>query len=203
ELARQGRDLGAELHQWALENTCVFPTDRLDADPSVPIPIDYPISVDSIDGTIRDCVPVNMFGNGNQSEAAMDHVFSDRHKVGESRQQQHFAQLLATGTLHDGWGAGPISGALGATHRKESIRPSAPHKAIDQLGPIYNVTLADGTVAVRGIPPFLHGSATNLHRFSDQPSFAGGFDVWEVFSETVLPLFSTEHGRSAELSLAA
>lgn len=203
ELARQGRDLEAELHQWALENTLVLPTDRLDVDPSVPIPIDYPIAVDSIDGTISDCVPVNMFGNGNQSEAAMDYVFSDRHKTGESRQKQHFAELLATGTLHEGWGPGPISGAFGATYRKESIRQYILDSAIDRLGPIYNVTLDDGTVAVRGIPPFLHGSATNLHRFSDQPSFAGGFDVWEVFSEAIIPLFSTARGRSAELSLAA
>ncbi|HEX7081527.1 MAG TPA: TonB-dependent receptor [Gammaproteobacteria bacterium] len=202
ELERQGRNLEEELHQWALENTSVFHTDSLELDPSIPSPIDYPIAVDSIDGTISDCVPVNMFGNGNQSQEAMDYIFPDRHKVGVSRQKQHFAELLATGTLAEGW-AGAIEGAFGATYRKESIHQYIEDTAIDLLGPIYNVTLDDGTVAIRGIAPFLHGSATNLHRFSDQPTFKGGFDVWEVFTEEVVPLFSTDNGRYGELSVAA
>src|SRR5690606_28387489 len=140
---------------------------------------------------------------GNQSDAAMDYIFGGRPKTGTSTQEQHFAELLASGTLHEGWGAGPITAALGATYREEDIIQTIADKEINELGPIYNVTLPDGTVAIRGIAPLINGSATNLHRFSDQPTFAGGYDVNEVFAETNLPLFSNENGQSAELNLSS
>ena len=204
QLAAQGRSLEAELHQWAQQNTSVFRTDAGVVDPAVPEPIDYPFAVDSVDGSISACVPVNMFGVGNQSDAAMDYIFSGRHKTGVSVQEQHFAELLAQGTVHRGWGAGPISAALGATYREESIDQRIVDTVIDALGPIYNVTLPDGTVAMRGISFIMDGSATNLHRFSSQPVFAGGFDVTELFAETIVPLFATASGaQSAELNLAA
>jgi iron complex outermembrane recepter protein len=66
------------------------------------------------------------------------------------------------------------------------------------------VTLPDGTVVVRGIPPSINCSATadSLHRFSGQPEFEGGFDVHELFGETIVPLFDNDT-QSAELDLAA
>ena len=203
QLAAQGRSLEAELHQWAQDNTLVFRTDALAKDFSTPEPIDYPFAVDSVDGTISDCVPVNMFGAGNQSDAAMDYIFSSRAKTGISTQEQDFAEILAQGTLWEGWGAGPVSAAIGATYRKESIKQIIVDTAIDALGPMYNVTLPDGTIALRGISFIMNGSATNLHRFSSQPVFSGGFDVTEMFGETIIPLFNTDNGGYAELNLAA
>jgi outer membrane receptor protein involved in Fe transport len=203
DLARQGRSLEGELHAWALENTSVFRTDAGVIDPAVPQTIDYPIGVDSVDGTIRDCVPIDMFGNGNQSDAAMDYVFPGRNKIGVSEQTQTFAEVLANGTLSQGWGAGPISAAFGATYRKESISQRIVDTAIDALGPPYNVTLNDGTVAVRGISPIIAGGSANLHRFSSQPTFAGGFDVWEAYAETILPAWKGDRGRNVDLDLAA
>ncbi len=194
ELARQGRSLEQELHQWARANTSVFRTDSLDINPAVPTPIDYPIAVDSIDGTISNCVPVNMFGNGLQSQAALDYIFPGRNKTGISRQEQHFGEIIATGTLWEGWGPGPIVGAFGATYREERISQRIVDTAIDALGPIYNVTLPDGTVAIRGIAPPIAGSATNLHRFSAQPTFRGGFNVQELFAETNVPLYQAASG---------
>lgn len=203
QLAAQGRSLEAELGAWAQANTRVFPTFDLNLDPGTPIAIKYPIAVDSVDRTISDCVPVNMFGEGNQSDAAMDYIFSSRNKTGTSTQEQHFAELLASGTLHEGWGAGPITAAVGATYREEDIIQTIADRAINELGPIYNVTLPDGTVAVRGVSPIINGSATNLHRFSDQPTFAGGYDVNELFLETNLPLFDNQAGQRLETNLAA
>ena len=200
QLAAQGRNLEEELHQWAQANTSIFPTHSLELDPGTPIPVKYPIAVDSVDGTISDCVPVNMFGKGLQSQAAIDYIHAGA-KAGRSIQEQDFAEILAQGTLMEGW-AGPISLAVGATYREESIIQTITNKEIDELGPIYNVTLPDGTVAIRGISFIMNGSATNLHRFSSQPTFAGGFDVNEAFVETIVPLLDNGNGQYAELNLA-
>ncbi|HEX5420626.1 MAG TPA: TonB-dependent receptor [Gammaproteobacteria bacterium] len=203
QLEREGRSLEGELHAWALKNTSVFRTDAGAIDPGVPQPIDYPISVDSIDNTISGCVPVNMFGNGNQSQAAMNYIFSDRNKIGVSEQSQTFGELLANGTLSQGWGPGPITAAFGATYRKESISQRILDTAIDALGPPFNVTLPDGTVAVRGIAPIIAGGSANLHRFSSEPTFAGGFNVWEAYAETIVPVWNDKaSGRNADLDLA-
>jgi outer membrane receptor protein involved in Fe transport len=203
DFQRQGRNLEAELHEWAQENTLVYKTNGL-VPYDTPVPLDYPFAVDSVDNTIRDCVPVNMFGKGNQSEAAMQYIFSSRNKTADSIQKQQFAEILANGTVFEGWYAGPISGAVGATYRKESIDQRVTDQAIDSLGPPYNVTLSDGTVVMRGIAPQIQGGSSNLHRFASQPSYGGGFDVTEVFAETIIPLFDAANGpQYAELNLAA
>jgi len=203
QLAAQGRNLETELRTWALANSRVYRTDAGVIDPAKPQTIDYPIAVDSIDGTIKDCVPVNMFGKGLQSKAAMDYIHSSRSKTGISGQEQHFGELLANGTVFEGWGPGAITAAVGATYRKEHIAQTIVDTAIDALGPPYNVTLPDGTVAIRGIAPSISGGTDNLHRFSGQPVFSGGFNVKELFVETIIPLFASASGAQyAELNLA-
>ena len=207
QLAAQGRNLEQELHAWSQVNTSpsryFFRGDFGAKTPGKLEPVDYPISVDSIDNTISDCEPVNMMGRSNQSDAAMDYIFSSRTKTGISTQKMDFAELLSTGTIMEGW-AGPISGALGATWRDSSIKQIIVDDAIDALGAPCNVTLPDGTVVVRGIAPSISCSATadNLHRFSGQPEFEGGFDVYEFFGETIVPLFDNDT-QNAELDLAA
>jgi len=203
QFAAQGRNLERELNQWAQTNIRVFRSDAGAKTPGRPEPVDYPIAVDSIDGTISDCVPLNMFGKGLQSQAALDYIHSSRSKTGISTQRMDFAELLATGTIHEGWGAGAISGALGATWRDSSIEQIIVDDAIDALGGPCNVTLPDGTVVVRGVAPSINCSATadNLHRFSGQPEFGGGFDVYEFFGETIVPLFNNGT-QNAEVNLA-
>jgi iron complex outermembrane recepter protein len=203
QLAAQGRNLEAELNQWAKQNIRVFRSDAGATTPGLPEPVAYPIAVDSIDGTISDCVPLNMFGKGLQSQQAIDYIHSSRSKTGISTQEMHFAELLATGTVYEGWGAGPISGALGATYRESTIRQEIVDKAIDALGGPCNVTLPDGTVVVRGVAPSISCAATadNLHRFSGQPEFDGGFDVHELFAETIVPVFNNGV-QNAEVNLA-
>jgi hypothetical protein len=209
DLAAQGRNLEQELHAWSQVNTTpsryFFRSDAGAKTPGQLEPVDYPISVDSIDNTINDCVPVNMLGRGLQSKEAMDYIHSTRTKTGVSVQEMSFAELLASGTLHEGW-AGAISGAIGATWRDSSIEQEVLDDAIDALGSPCNVTLPDGTVVVRGIPPQINCSPTadSLHRFSGQPEFKGGYDVYEFFAESIIPLFTSQSGnQNAELNLAA
>ena len=206
QLAAQGRNLEAELHQWAQDNIRVFRSDFGARTPGLPEPVDYPISVDSIDGTISDCVPLNMFGKGLQSDEALDYVFSSRAKTGVSIQILDTAEVIASGTLFNGWGAGPISAAIGANWRDASIMQWLADDAIDALGAPCNVTLPGGIVAVRGVAPAINCSATadSLHRFSGQPEFKGGYDVYEFFGETSIPLWGDTAGdQYAEASLAA
>jgi len=206
QLAAQGRNLEAELHAWAQANTKVFRSDLAAKTPGAPEPVDYPIGVDSIDGTISDCVPINSMGTGKQSQQALDYIHSSRNKTGISTQTLNFAEVLANGTLHEGWGAGPISAAIGANYRESYIAQYIVDDAIDALGAPCNVTLPDGTVVVRGVAPSINCSATadSLHRFSGQPEFKGGYDVYEAFTEASVPLFEANGGAQyAELSLAA
>jgi outer membrane receptor protein involved in Fe transport len=205
QMQAQGRDFEGEMAAWAQKNTAVFRGDFGATTPGKPEPVYYPFAVDSIDNTISDCVPVNMFGKGNQSQEAIDYIFSSRTKTGISDQEMDFAELVANGTLFEGW-AGPISGAIGASYRTSSIKQYIVDDAIDALGAPCNVTLPDGTVAMRGVTPSISCSSTadNLHRFSGQPEFLGGYHVYEVFGESIIPLFMSESGnQSAELNLAA
>ena len=206
QLAAQGRNLEAELGAWAQTNIRVFRSDLGATTPGKPEPVAFPIGVDSIDGTIKDCIPINSFGTGNQSQAALDYIHSSRNKTGVSTQTLNFAEMLASGTVHEGWGAGEISGAIGVNYRESFITQYIVDDAIDALGAPCNVTLPDGTVVIRGIAPSITCSATadSLHRFSGQPEFTGGYDVYESFAETAVPLFEFNDGaQSAELSLAA
>jgi iron complex outermembrane receptor protein len=205
QLAAQGRNLEAELGAWAQKNIKVFRSDFGAKTPGLPEPVAYPIAVDSIDGTISDCVPLNMFGKGLQSQEVLDYIHSSRTKTGVSMQWLDFGEVVASGTLLEGWGAGPISAAVGATWRDSFIKQYIVDDAIDGLGAPCNVTLPDGTVAIRGIAPAINCSATadNLHRFSGQPEFMGGFDVQELFAETIVPLWGDSQGdQYAELNLA-
>ncbi|MES2603471.1 MAG: TonB-dependent receptor, partial [Pseudomonadota bacterium] len=207
QMAAQGRNLEQELGAWsqvaATPSRYFFRGDFGAKTPGKLEPVPFPIGVDSIDGTISDCVPVNMFGRGKQSDAAMDYIFNSRGKTGISTQQMDFAELLTSGTIMEGW-AGPISGAVGLTWRDTSIKQIIVDDAIDALGAPCNVTLAGGFIPVRGVAPSINCSATadSLHRFSGQPEFMGGFDVKEFFSETIVPLYDNGT-QNAEIDLAA
>jgi outer membrane receptor protein involved in Fe transport len=205
QMQAQGRSFEGEMAKWAQTNTKAFRSDFGATTPGKPEPVYYPFAVDSIDNTISDCVPVNMFGKGNQSKEAMDYIFSSRTKTGISDQKMDFAELLANGTMFEGW-AGPISGAIGATYRSSQIKQFIVDDAIDALGAPCNVTLPDGTVVLRGVTPSIscNGTADNLHRFSGQPEFMGGYHVYEVFGESIIPMYMSQSGnQSVELDLAA
>ncbi|MCJ7422293.1 TonB-dependent receptor domain-containing protein [Sphingomicrobium astaxanthinifaciens] len=63
------------------------------------------------------CVPLNLFGEGNASQAALDYVIQDNEAVATLDQEVFNANIGST--LFDIWGAGPIGWNLGYERRTE------------------------------------------------------------------------------------
>ena len=66
---------------------------------------------------VDNCVPLNVFGAGNQSQAALDYVDAAVTVTHVNEQEQTVAAV--SGQLWDFWGAGAIGIAVGAEHRRE------------------------------------------------------------------------------------
>lgn len=66
---------------------------------------------------LAQCTPLNVFGNGNQSQAAIDYI-SANISVSHVNEQEQALGILS-GNLWDLWGAGPIGVAVGAEYRRE------------------------------------------------------------------------------------
>jgi outer membrane receptor protein involved in Fe transport len=71
----------------------------------------------SFKAAVDNCVPLNVFGAGNQSEAALNYV--DAAIVVSHVNQQDQGLAVVSGQLWDFWGAGEIGMAIGAEYRKE------------------------------------------------------------------------------------
>lgn len=63
------------------------------------------------------CVPMNLFGRDNLSQAAIDYAY--RPVIEDFLYTQHVAAATVSGRLFDGVGAGPIGAAAGVEYRKE------------------------------------------------------------------------------------
>src|SRR5204863_8103427 len=63
------------------------------------------------------CVPLNFFGVGNSSQAAIDYAW--RTLKEDSKYTQNVFGMNFRGDLAKGFGAGPISGAFGAEFRSD------------------------------------------------------------------------------------
>jgi len=148
-------------------------------------PLKSPIGLDN---TVGGCVPFNVMGHGNISEEAI--AYTSPLKKGVGIVEQDFAELLATGELHEGFGYGPISGAFGMTWRDSSFSDNALPIFVDELGPPQNVP----ALGIRGIPPGYTGGSPNLHKFSTVPKVAGAYNVWEWFGEINVPLYESDDG---------
>jgi iron complex outermembrane receptor protein len=144
-----------------------------------------------LDNTVQDCVPYNVLGNGNESEAALQYVTTP--KIGLADVDQDFAEILVNGEISQGWGYGPLSLAAGLTYRKQSFSEGAIPVDVDALGPPLN----DPNLGIRGIPPGYTGGSPNLHQFSTVPLISGEYDVWEWFGELNLPLWKSSSGTRA------
>ena len=66
---------------------------------------------------VSQCQPLNIFGRGNQSQAARDYINAE--VTFTERNEQEDAIATVAGQLWDFWGAGPIGVALGYEHRRE------------------------------------------------------------------------------------
>ena len=66
---------------------------------------------------VNECQPLNIFGKGNQSQAALDYIDAAI-TVSHTNEQEQFLGAVS-GQLWDFWGAGAIGVAVGAEHRRE------------------------------------------------------------------------------------
>jgi len=158
-------------------------TPRLQEFPSGRAPATSPIWNDN---AIRDCVPLNIFGLANLSREASDYIRGN--KKGHRDLDQHFAEALLTGELHEGWGAGPISFAAGLTWRDESFNQFA--TPVDsERGP-----LNAPSVGIRGLAGGPISGQRSVFLFTATSWALGAFDVWEAFSEVNVPVWEAASG---------
>jgi outer membrane receptor protein involved in Fe transport len=182
-----GRDSKVPLNPWVTPGT-----------PGNTKPLESPIGLDN---TVRDCVPYNVMGAGNITQAALDYIGSDKKGVGYV--DQDFAELVLTGDLFD-LPAGPVNFAAGATWRDQQFIDMAiagqgvgvGGKVVtnEDLGPPLN----DPALGIRGIPPGTTGGSANLSFLITIPYLGGQADVWEWFTEVNLPLLDTNFGGNWE-----
>lgn len=165
-----------------------------------------------------DCVPLNLFGAGNASQAAIDWVtgldagtvvsnspvfFSDsgyakgrtisyvsgEDKVTETDYDQNLLEISLDGQLAEGW-AGPISAGFGVHFREETILQIA----IDHTNPSGDFAsrpaLFDPAI-VRGVGTGMSERTTAV-QFASVPNLDGGYDVREAFAEFLIPLVANK-----------
>ncbi|WP_324261261.1 TonB-dependent receptor [Altererythrobacter sp. H2] len=106
------------------------------------------------------CVPLNLFGNGRASRAALDYIIEDFVTVSE--QQQTVFNANVGGALFDLWGAGPVAINVGYEHRDEkaSFTPSDFQQqgrgrsvAITPLSGKYNLDEVFGEMSIPLVSP--------------------------------------------------
>ncbi|MDR0780252.1 MAG: TonB-dependent receptor [Pseudomonadales bacterium] len=156
------------------------------------------ISPVGMDNAIRDCQPINIFGYGNNSQAAINYVADDR--IGLGHVQQDFAELVLDGELFKGFGAGAVSMATGLTWRQSSFWQ---HFATNGSDPLDGPALNAPALGIRGIPAGYAQQSTTMYMFGSVPVIDGKFDVWEMFGEVNVPIFELAGGQRLNLNLAA
>ena len=178
------------------------------------------------------CQPLDLFGRGNASPAAVDYVvgndvgqhvdaplyFANEGYTGATLSYdaiepkrnmttfvQHLAEVSANGDLFNGW-AGPVSLALGASYRHESIYQvveDTTNQSSNFDGGYHPCNLA--TAASLGLRGLNAPDCNNTvgFQFSKVSNIEGSSDVKEVFAETLIPLIDGAPGmQHASLDIA-
>lgn len=170
-----------------------------------------------ISGLYPDCQPLNLFGRGNASPEAIDWVkgydtgyqvntpvyYSDSgydsgetisyaarpHKENEATLEQHVVELNVSGEVWEGWGAGPVSLALGGHYREEHINQlvyvSQGNTAADPN--VRPVPADDATLGIRGVAANSRRAPGEV-QFSTVPNVRGEMSSTEAYSEILVPL---------------
>lgn len=123
------------------------------------------------------CVPINLFGSGSPSAAAIDYVTDDG--VAWLRLEQTVVGLNVAGDLGEAlsFGAGPISVAAGAEYRREEARQTT--DPISQ-----SVT---NTAGLRGAPASQNGRPGGFNLYNPLP-FSGSYNIKEAYLEVGAPI---------------
>ncbi len=173
------------------------------------------------------CVPLNLFGRGNASAAAIDYVdgydpgqqiTTDLYFAGEgivpgltdsytsispknylTTFKQHQAEISFAGNLMDGW-AGPISMAFGGNWRRESVYQIVrdPGNPTNNNDSFFPVLCDDPNLKLRGVPNNPGGCKNTVDvQFSKVSNIRGTSEVKEAFLEALLPLADSSSFTSA------
>ena len=173
-------------------------------------------NVTRVSGQYKDCVPINLFGRGRPSPAAVDWVTgfdpgvavnvngwlpngesipysyvgdANKHRVLDY--DQDVWEISANGEIAKGWGAGPISMATGYAWRKESfvqkVQASQGNPTTDPN--VRPVAANNAALGIRGVPAADSSNSVEF-QFSKVPFGRGSFKVREAFVEFRVPLLS-------------
>ena len=170
----------------------------------------------------QDCVPLNLFGRGRASAAAVDWVTGFEAGVpmhadgfltatesmphdyisGPNKQriihiEQDVWEFSADGQISEGW-AGPVTMGFGVGFREESftqVLEVGPGGNING-DPRYRPVMANNAaLGIRGVPGGALASGNSVEiQFSNVPFARGEQDVTEVFSEFLVPLVAGRTG---------
>lgn len=173
-----------------------------------------------------DCVPLNLFGRGNASDAAIAYVtnftpgqqitsplffqpdeyesgktisyVSGVGKVYNTETRQTVADLLASGKVRDGW-AGPIVAAFGVSWRKEEIEQIVWDPSNPASDPAIRPASPALAPALRAVPPYI-ATRSSMVQNSTVANVHGEYEVKEAFTEWQVPLVRDKRG-ARDLSL--
>jgi iron complex outermembrane recepter protein len=175
-------------------------------------------NVTRVSGQYPDCKPINLFGRGKASAAAVDWVTgfdpginittqgwlpkgqsipysytggTDKRRILEMNQEVF--ELSANGQIWEGFGAGPVSMALGYAWRDESFVQvvQAPQGNITTNPDGRPVAANNAALGIRGVPGGAAASGNSVEiQFSKVGFGLGGFMVREAFTEFNVPLLA-------------
>jgi outer membrane receptor protein involved in Fe transport len=128
------------------------------------------------------CVPINLFGPGAASPEAIAYINGDKSDQDQTI-KQHFAEAVIQGQPFSTW-AGEVSVATGGAYRKE-ILDNQVHRYPASLDGL--IVEPAATQGYKGLPGSYVNQTNIFERTAAQP-LQGGYNVWEMFGETIVPL---------------
>jgi iron complex outermembrane receptor protein len=132
---------------------------------------------------VQGCVPFNVFGTDTASQAAIDYIRSSPYGGTGSRTfertKQHVAEAVLRGSPFATW-AGDLAIAVGGGFRKESV-----NRKVDPGS--NGLKFPNGQP--RGVENTRYATSTfGAYFLSNQRPIVGGYDLWELFGEALIPL---------------
>ena len=146
------------------------------------------------------CIPVNMFGKGTPSQAAIDWITAGSAEQDQTI-QQHIAEISAQRNFNTSW-AGQLNVVTGISFRRESLdnRPRTnPPELLNQ------VVLPAALQGYRGLPKAYEYRDNVFERTVVNPesNINGSYDVWELFGDSIIPLYQSSTSiRKMDMNLA-
>ena len=135
------------------------------------------------------CTPINLFGEGAPSDAALDYVLGTAYY--RASLTQDVAALSIRGEPFSTW-AGPVGFAAGFEYRQEEAE-----QVSDSISQNFN----DAT-GIRGFPAIYNGSQGGFILTNAQP-VSGSYDIREGFAEVQVPLAENQAwARALDLNAA-